>query len=347
MFRPLRVSRERQLSFAVVIAVAVAVLTVSSHHLDGSVTLLAGRDNLGPLCLVALHQLLSPVHEGFHFALGGGLLYALLERASTVRKSRKILGQLEGHTPVPGDPFWNAAVKVGISPMRLSIVKCLPNPAFTFGWFKPKIFLSSRLPEILSPSELCALLRHEQAHMDRKDPMRLAVLKFVACFFFWIPVLASLMKDLAEEVEFSADRIAARVDPLVLASAILNMALVSSNGRALRVAGSVGFADPDLVECRVRRLAGEPGARASHLSWKVVVWTLAIVAVSAGSGALMAHPLDAKVPPSVSQQRSHGEEKNAGPSCNHHRQAAILHLFCPGFHSVITNVECAHSSHRV
>ena len=108
-------------------------------------------------------------------------------------------------------------------------------------------------------AELNAVLAHEQAHVVRRDPLRLAALRFLACTLFWLPALRRLADDVTDEAEIAADDIAAGDQPLVLASAILRVA----SWRDLRAGplgaiGATGFTCRDLLERRIRRLAGEP-----------------------------------------------------------------------------------------
>ena len=107
-----------------------------------------------------------------------------------------------------------AARAVGLDPAVLWVVRGLPNPAFTIGWIRPRIYVTSDLSRELNEGELRAVLAHEGAHVGRRDPLRLGLLRFLAHVVFWIPALRRLAADMADESEVQADDVAARHDPL-------------------------------------------------------------------------------------------------------------------------------------
>ena len=316
--------RERRRRRGVLIAMAVVfVLTASpvfGHHLDdGAVTLLAGTDHVWFLCLAALQTLLTPVHYAFHILFITGLCYAVCNRVRAWRRTRKSLALLDARVPSPGDAFWGPALAAGIAPKRLRIVGEMPVPAFTAGWLRPHIYVSRRLAGLLTADELDAVLMHEGAHARRRDPLTLAALRWVSLLVWWIPALRHLADDAADEAEICADDAAARGQPLVLASAILSLA----EWRRASVpppAMTVGFEQADLLDRRIRRLAGEAPPIRTHLTRRSAFGAGAVLAVLWLSGLMMAHPLPAAM----------GAMPNAD-HCAHHHELALWHLFCPGF----------------
>jgi Zn-dependent protease with chaperone function len=316
-------TRRRALLVAIAALTLLGISPVIGHHLGrGAEVLLRGTDRVGELCLVALHIVLAPVHEFFHVVLVAGLAYAAWDRVRAWRRVRRVLGPLDAAPPRPGDPFWSAARAAGIEPRIVRVVEGLPNPAFTIGWHRPRIYVARALADRLEPSELAAVLAHEGAHVARRDPLRLSVLRFFACTLFWLPALRRLADDVADEAEVQADDVAAGSQPpLVLASAILSIAEWTQ--RPPHMVGTVGFACPDILERRVRRLAGEAPAAGTHVTWRSVLGAAAVLAVVWTSGAIMAHPLPG--------EPAHAMRSPArAPNCTRHRGPAILHIFCPG-----------------
>ena len=180
--------RRRGLLLGVGALLLLSVSPVFGHHFaSGLEHGLRGQDHLGPLCLIALHGLLFPVHLLFHVLVVGGLVYALYDRVSAALRVRRILSRVEAAAPAPGDPFWTAAAAVELRPDRLRVVHGLPSPAFTVGWLRPRIYVDQSLAERLRPEELEALIAHEGAHVDRRDPLRLSLLRFLALVLFWLP----------------------------------------------------------------------------------------------------------------------------------------------------------------
>lgn len=311
------VSREQTHRRAVLLGIGVLLLLVLSplfsHHLfRGTEALLAGKDHLGALCIVALHILLEPVHDLFHLLFAGGVLYAAGDRFRAWRNARNVLASLEAETPNPGDAFWRAAREARIEPGTVRVVGGLPTPAFTVGWLRPRVYVARGLALRLSDAELTAVLAHEGAHAARRDPLRLSLLRFLTCTLFWIPALRRLAEDIADEAEIRADDAAAAVQPLALASAIVRLAReVNPVPRA-----AVGFNRPDLLDRRVRRLLGQEPSPGSHLTRRSLLGAGAALLLVATSGAVMAHPLPGSVAP------HHPEH------CHQHDSPAVTHLFC-------------------
>lgn len=311
-------SRRRATLIGIGALLVLGASPVFGHHflpVDGD-QLLAGVDHIGTLCLTALHLLLAPVHRALHVAIVAGLLYAVWNRVQAWRLLRDSVGLLEVRGANRGDTFWVAATAAAVDPARLRIVSGLPVPAFTAGMWEPRIYVSEALERHLEPAELAAVIAHEGAHVARRDPLRLTMLRGLACTLFWIPALRRLAEDMSDQAELAADDIAAGDRPLVLASAILRVARWPA--AAMPVETVVGFASDDLLERRVRRLAGEDMPVRSHVTRLSLAGAAAALAVVWTSGVLMAHPLPA-----------HAAEAGAR-HCDHRQETAFAHLFCLG-----------------
>lgn len=309
-------AHRRTLLLAVGTLLLFSVSPLFGHHFaEGLEQGLRGQDHLGALCLIALHTLLRPVHLLFHALVLVGLAYALYDRIRAVLRVRGTLASLQGSVPTEGDPFWVAAKDAGLDRDRIRIVRGLPTPAFTVGWLRPRIYVAESLAERLSPDELQALVAHEGAHVARRDPLRLSLLRFLALTLFWLPALRRLADDMADEAEIQADDRAAREQPLALASAILALASWRSTGPAW--GEGVGFAQrTDLLDRRIRRLAGEEPPPVSRLTRGSVVAAMLALALVGASGAIMSHPLPV--------------DHLAHPSnhCGHPGESPFGHLFC-------------------
>lgn len=314
------VSREQAHRRALLLAVGglllLSVSPVFGHHFaTGLEHALRGKDHLGVVCLIALHEMLQPVHLLFHGLVLAGLAYAVFDRARAALRVRRVLAPLEVGRPSPGDPFWQAATAVEVSPSRLRVVRGLPNPAFTVGWLRPRIYVASALPQRLSPAELEALIAHESAHVARRDPLRLSLLRFLALVLFWVPALRRLADDVADEAEILADDRAARTRPLALATALLALAGWGEFDPALD--GAVGFAQRrGLLDRRIRRLAGEEPPAESRVNRISITGALLALAVVWISGAVIIHPLPMD---GASHHLLH---------CEHPHRPAASHLFC-------------------
>lgn len=339
--------REQTHRRAIVLGIAVLIifstLPVFGHHLAGRADeLLVGRDHVGAFCLVALHMLLAPVHGGFHLLLIAGVVYALFSRARAAQRLRRSLRLLSARIPCAGDAFARAAERAGLERAYVRVLDGSPMPAFTAGWFRPIVYVDGELGLRMPADELAAVLAHESAHVARRDPLRMSLLRFLAHVLFWVPAIRRIADDAADEMEVAADDHAARAaasftsdgearpGPLVLASAILSLADTRAPaGRgavSARMHGAVGFHRQDQLERRVRRLAGEEVAFGTHLTRRSVTGATAALAAVWISGLMMAHPLPAAT--------------SASEHCEHHHRFALSHLLCRGQHP---NQPCAHT----
>lgn len=311
----------RRLLGAVGTLLFLSVSPVFGHHVaQGAETLLGNADHIGPLCLVALHVLLAPVHGLVHLLVIAGLLYAAWDRFRAWRQMRCVLGDLDATHPAEGDAFAIAARAASLPRHSIRVVAGLPNPAFTAGFVKPSVYVAAELAERLTAPQLAAVLAHEGAHVARRDPLRLSLLRFLACTLFWLPALRRLADDVADEAEVQADDRAAGDRPLVLASALLAVAAL---GTPRPIAGVVGLARHDILERRVRRLAGEAPIARTHVTRRSIAGAAGALLLVWISGAIMAHPLGAA---------GHGELATdaASRDCTSHDGPAILHVFCDG-----------------
>ena len=321
-------SHRRTTLLAIVSLLLLGTSPVFGHHLPlNADAVLAGIDHVGALCVTALHLLLAPVHRAFHVIIVAGLLYAMWDRWQAWRLVRGLLGAVQAELPTRGDAYWRASADAHLDPSRVHVVDGLPVPAFTTGLLRPRVYVARALAARVDRDQLAAVLAHERAHADRRDPLRLSLFRALACTLFWIPALRRLADDAADESEVMADDAAAAGRPLVLAQAILTLAQWPE---AKRPVPGVGFTRADLLDRRVRRLAGEETPPRSHVTRRSLVGAAAALALVWTSGLLMAHPLPAASP--VAHERH----------CDHRHESAIAHLFCLGSPLATPRAHCPH-----
>jgi Zn-dependent protease with chaperone function len=310
-------SHRRLTLLAIASLLLLSTSPVLGHHLPVAADeLLAGVDHLGALCLTALHLLLEPVHYLFHLVIVAGLAYAVWDRLSAWRVTRRTLQAFETRTPAPGGFWWRVTTDAGLDPRCVRVASGLPNPAFTVGLLQPRVYVAEALAEYLERAELVAVLAHERAHAQRRDPLRLSLLRASACSLFWIPALRRLVDDIADEAEVLADDAAAAARPVVLASAILRLAQWPTVRGSLNAAG---FNRPDLLDRRIRRLIGQEPAVQTHVTRRSLVAAAGVLALVWASALSAVHPLPNAS--TVVHERHH---------CDHRGEWAIAHLFCLG-----------------
>lgn len=322
-------THRRRTLLGIAMLLVLSTLPVVGHHVASGFPIGIGSvDHLGAMCMVALRGLLAPVHWWFHLLIGAGLLYAIIDRWKGWIRVREALGLLDTRHPEPGDEFWTACAAAGLDVNRVMVVKGLPNPAFTAGMWSPRVFVAEDIANRLQPHELECVLAHESAHLRRRDPLRLSVYRFLGCALFWIPALKRLAEDMGDEIEVLADDVAGEGRPLVMASAILALADAGYGPDAYR---AVWFNHPDLLERRVRRLAGESIAPATHLTGRSFIGAALALALVLASGAAAA------------QSDRLGSSGHLESHCNHPEGSLVSHLFCSGCHSG----RPSHCSHKV
>ena len=329
---------QREVRHRRVVLVVTGVLTLVAtspvivHHLSTRIgDLLAGRDHVWIVCLIALHELLAPLHTVFHVLLAVGVVFAIVDRARAWQRARHTLGLLRSRPVTTADPLWSVATTVGVPREILHLVEALPNPAFTTGWLRPQIYVDARLQSALSSVQLGAVISHEFVHVRRHDPARLTLLRALGCLLFWIPALRRLAEDVADGAEIAADDFAARGDPVALASAILSLANwrfdASSHTTHLDAGqGVVGFQRDALLERRIHRLLGDEASIVTHVTRRSMLSAFAGLALAWSSGLAVAHPMTA-----------------GSVHCTHHHAWAFEHLLCMKGHDRATEPLCPHA----
>jgi len=80
--------------------------------------------------------------------------------------------------------------------------------AFCFGFFNTKIYLSTKLIEIVTPLELHTILLHERHHLKKRDNLLLLWVGLLESMLPFIPILKDLAQNLRIQLEIEADRAA-------------------------------------------------------------------------------------------------------------------------------------------
>jgi len=301
------------------IALAIALIVMAgfspllSHHLlpvsEGGIE----RGHFIALCLVVLQALMAPLHELFHALLWTGLLYAVWDRGRAWRLGQRELSLLDVREVGAHEAVLRAARVAGLDSARVRVVCGLPGAALTVGWWMPLVYIAQETVEQLDHPQLVAVLAHEGAHVRRRDPLRLSILRFLSCLFFWIPALRQLADDFADEIEILADDAAAAGQPLVLASALVE---VAKFGQPLLPRTAVGFHHRPLFDRRVRRLVGEAPVPRSHLTRRSILGGALVLVLGLTSGFVVA-----RVSPT-------GLAAHYTEHCEDHDLPLIGHLLC-------------------
>lgn len=212
-----------------------------------------GSESTGRLCLLAA-------------ALGFGLCLTTLARAIRallqLRSIHQQTKQLTNHPSTP-TPLCIADPNTPGAPL-LSLV----------GILTPRLIVSPRLLQTLSPDQFDAALAHEQAHLLSRDNLKRLLLAITPGPLPFAPAPRSIERQWAHYAELAADESASRGMPqrgIALAEALLHVARLANVERSMPLASSLAAANAEL-SLRIGRLiasSAEPPkniARRSFLS---------------------------------------------------------------------------------
>ncbi len=182
-----------------------------------------------------------------------------LQRARTVEALRPLLA-----LPAVAPPADLAAV---LRTLRLegrtTLITCATPVALCHGLLRPCLLLSTGAVRGLSMAEVEAVLRHERAHLRRRDPLRLVVARALTAALPAVPLLGAFAATMPAAQELAADRaVLAAIGADALARALLK---VGAAGGALRgpLVAVGAFSDAELADARIGQLLGEPVPRLS------------------------------------------------------------------------------------
>ena len=152
---------------------------------------------------------------------------------------------------------------------RLRMLGAAHPVACTVGLWRPHIVLSAGLLAALSSTEIEAVIGHEWGHVSRRDPLRLALLRFWSEVLWFLPIVRALAQESARSMEDAADDVAVALtnQPLDLAAALVTTAQAQASPRWSLVPALGG---EHMVTERVERLLEIVPARPRpqhHRAW--------------------------------------------------------------------------------
>jgi hypothetical protein len=157
---------------------------------------------------------------------------------------------------------------------------------FVAGIWRPKLLMSTPTRELLDEGEIAVAIRHELAHVRRRDNLKKVALRF--CPF---PFLAGLERRWTEATELAADD-AAVIDEktaLDLASAVLKMSACRRNLHTSAIAMSLAAETDVALRTRIERLLAWTAHSDQRPNWPLrVVWAaVPFVAVALGYSSVL------------------------------------------------------------
>jgi beta-lactamase regulating signal transducer with metallopeptidase domain len=138
---------------------------------------------------------------------------------------------------------------------RLIVVKSSSVLAFTMGYIKPTIVLSTGLIQLLEKDELRAVIEHETFHKNNRDPLKIFVLEIIAQSLWFIPLTQWCQQNYSIISEILADEYAVRKmdSELELSTALIKLikyhvSLKETPSLVHFSGGSINFRLQQLVE---------------------------------------------------------------------------------------------------
>lgn len=169
------------------------------------------------------------------------------------------------------------------------------GPAVVRGILRPRVEVSDQLRAALTPGELRAVLAHEEAHIQHRDPLRIWLGNVITDMQWPVPSAQRRYRNWAQALELARDAEAVAregVEPTDLASAIIKAARFPNPPTSLVAALAD---DASFLETRIHRLLTASGRDRPHRpDWSGAI--LSCLAIGAFVvGVLWAHPIMAIV----------------------------------------------------
>ncbi len=198
----------------------------------------------------------------------------------------RLLRALDDRVPARSGPLHEVFGELrGRTAVDLRLAPSIHSP-ITLGLFRPEICVPPRLATELQRDEIAAVLAHELAHAERRDPAWLVACRAIEIVFFFQPLNRIVARWIADEAEFIADdRAVARTGERVsLASSLTEIAgwMVHDDPRLVSGMAARGTR----LSLRVRRLLDED--HEPDLASRGT-WTTAVIA-PCGLGAMLLLP---------------------------------------------------------
>lgn len=197
----------RQLLLLAVVVTVPLALAIALTLFPGAVQrALHGSDAFVQTCLAALYglgQRLPPI---------GTAVLAIALAAATAGAARVIALMIRtraftsGCVRVPSPPrLASIADRLGVGG-RVVLFDAPVAIAFTAGLLRPRIYVSTPALSDLGEDEIEAVVLHERAHLERSDPLRIAVVRLLASALFFVPLAEELRRRFEVAKELDADR---------------------------------------------------------------------------------------------------------------------------------------------
>jgi Zn-dependent protease with chaperone function len=174
------------------------------------------------------------------------LLTGIWKAATALRQASRAVARWSGNADVVAASEVNSSGSVSVK--RISGAA---PPLTAAGIFRPSIWISRAAEFVLSERELHSAMRHEVAHVRRRDNLRKLALRLVA-----FPGMAELERAWREATEMAADdeAVASASEALDLAAAVIKLSRLMSLEAPAELTTALVHSPVSALNARVERL---------------------------------------------------------------------------------------------
>ena len=217
---------------------------------------------IADLCLIAYKRSIDATGHVALFVVAVLLVFLLARWIIVLSRGWRETRNISRLAPLAnGAPAWRRLRDLPIDRDCKATVRLVDAEepfAVTVGFLWPRVLVSTGLLSTLDDVELEAVLRHEAAHVKKRDPLRLLISDSCQTALPFVPIVGYVAKKFrtAKELEADAATIAAMGSPSPLASALAKVLVAMP----LKTPYAAGLTP---TEARIDALLGKPPAEIS------------------------------------------------------------------------------------
>lgn len=132
------------------------------------------------------------------------LLFVVFHLVRGVIRTRNFIFNTFSRTVKPSSKLTETARSINLLGKVVEVQQS-KSEIFCYGFFKPRICITSRLVRRVSKNQLRAILLHEKNHLASRDPLKIFIINVVKKCLPFFPGLKKLIKQFEIGLELSAD----------------------------------------------------------------------------------------------------------------------------------------------
>lgn len=249
-----------------------------------------------------------PVQSIILLILAAALMLGIASIVIQIVKTKMLVKEFM-HNSMPVMPRLERIITKLTLEKRVYVIKNINCFSFCAGIARPQILITTALIAKLSDLELEAVLLHEKAHLQNFDPAKLLFGKSVSWFFFFLPIMADINKNMHATSEILADKftISFQKDDTHLRAALRKI-ITAPN---LNLSMWPAIASQDFLEIRIKKIINPSGGTQINISRVNILTSVLFVA---GLITFLNIPSDA-LALSVPQKSAAQCEQNCSSKC--------------------------------